>query len=360
MIGAPATHMANMTPVAKISAADIVADARWFPHRLDMERRTVSFGRFDRDALARASFLDYRIEDAAQGWAVLSFDDLLGVADKIPPAAPTFLFHTSYCCSTLLARALDHPGRVLALKEPEIIMGVSNAYRMAQSQQELDAIHKLRAALLSLIARPHQGDERVLIKPTNAANNLVALFAALKLPMILLYGDLRGFLASVIKKGDPSKTIIRQIYRVYAMDRIGVSAIAQRDALALTDLQIAALVWRHQMEFFEEVLRAPENGNARSLDFRALLKSPAETLHAAGAHLGFDIARDDAQVVATGPLFSTDAKDSSRSYDAQTREAEERALLDEHVDALDLIENWAFNLSLWPTRTESLSRPLLG
>jgi len=352
--------MANMTPVAKISAADILANARWVPHRLDMEKRNVLFGNIDRDALTRASFLDYRIEDAAQDWAELSFDELLGAADNIPPATPTFLFHTSYCCSTLLARALDQPGRVLSLKEPEIMMGISNAYRMAQSQLEFDEIHKLRAALLSLIARPHEGDERVLIKPTNAANNLVALFAALKLPMILLYGDLRGFLASVIKKGDPSKTIIRQIYRVYAMDKIGVSAIAQRDALALTDLQIAALVWRHQMEFFEEVLRAPENDNARSLDFRTFLKSPAETLYAAGAHLGFDINREVAQGVANGPLFSTDAKNVGRSYDAQTRDAEERALLDRHAEALDLIEPWAFNLSLWPTKTTSLSHPLLG
>ncbi len=348
-----------MTTPVKISPADLIADASWLPHRLDMGRRVVSFGRFEREALSRASFLDYRIEAAAQAWADASIDDLLAASSSVRPAKPAFLFHTSYCCSTLLSRALDRPGSVLALKEPEIVMGLSNAYRMAQHQAAQDEIHKLRNLLLALIARPHVGDECVLVKPTNAANNLVPLFAALDIPIILLYGDLRGFLTSVIKKGDPCKTLIRQIYRVYAMDNIGVSAIPQRDALALTDLQIAALVWRHQIELFNAVLSTPRNTTVRPLDFHTLLQRPAETLNAASDHLKLAHDVDYCRTVAEGALFRTDAKDESRTYDATQRAQEERALMGQHADALDLIEGWAFKLSLWNTTTKRLPSALI-
>ena len=325
-----------------------------------MQRRVVSFARFNRDALARASFLDYRIDDAANGWAEISVDSLL--ADDIgleTNRRPAFLFHTSYCCSTLLTRALDKPGVVLALREPDIIMGLSNAYRMAASRSAIEETDKLRDVLLALIARPHHGDERVLIKPTNAANNLAPLFARLGISMILLYGDLRGFLASVIKKGDPSKTIIRQIYRVFAMDEAGVSVIPQRDALALTDLQIAALVWRHQIEMFNEMLTAPGADNIRSLDFRRFLENPADTLLAASEHLAFAYNGEQCRAIAGSDLFRRDAKDVSVDYSARQRNDEETALMAQNADALNLIENWAFNLSLWPAKTRRLPRPLL-
>ena len=51
----------------------------------------------------------------------------------------------------------------------------------------------------------------------------------------------------------------------------------------LTDLQIAALVWRHQMELFTQlVASAWRNDNVRSLYFRPLLEDPkARVLRAA-------------------------------------------------------------------------------
>lgn len=343
----------------KIKSADLIRNASWFPHRLDMARRTVTFGRFTRNALSDTSFLDFRIESAAQAWAEVSIDELLAASPPELSAKPAFLFHTSYCCSTLLSRVLDQPGRVLALKEPEIIMGLSNAYRMAQNQNEITDINKLRDVVLSLIARPHIGDERALIKPTNAANNITPIIAALNIPVVLLYGDLRGFLASVIKKGDPCKTIIRQIFRVYAMDNIGVSVIPQRDALALTDLQIAALVWRHQIEMFHTILSDPKRPNARSLDFRTLLRKPAETIKATSDHMSFDYNTDDCDTIAKSDLFRKDAKDDKLVYDAAQRSKEEDALIAQNADALDLIENWVFELSLWPTTTKSLPKPLV-
>lgn len=349
-----------MTNGQQLQLSDLLKDPRWLPHRLDYERRLVTFGYFSRDALSRASFLDTRIENAATAWTQFNYDELLAAAAQtvVGHRKPGFILHTSYCCSTLLSRALDRAGHGLALKEPEIIMGLSNAYRMAPNQTERDALAPIRDLLLSLLARSHSGTEKVVIKPTNAANNLSSVLSALGVPIVVLYGDLRRFLASVIKKGDPCKTLIRQIYRVYAMDNMGVSIIPQRDALALTDLQIAALVWRHQIEMFNAVIQ--NSPTVRSLDFQQLLSHPCETLQAAAEHLGLEDGNTDWNQVARGPLFHNDAKDNTRAYDAEKREEEERDLLQQHAEAIAMIENWVFNLPLWNTKTKTLPSPLTG
>ncbi len=347
-----------MKSLTKIALDDIVADPCWLPHQLDLGRRIITFARFDRYTLSKATFLDNRIDETVSAWTEAPIDALLEA--KVPARpAPAFLLHTSYCCSTLMTRALDVPGRTLALREPEIIMGLSNAYRMASNQNELSLAERLRDVILNLLTRPHLENERVLIKPTNAANNLAPILSAHGVPIIFLYGDLRGFLASVIKKGEPCRTIVRQIYRVFAMDKVGVSVISQRDALALTDLQIAALAWRHQIEMFNAILLAPDGAHLRSLNFQTLLERPAETLRAASDHLQLNIDVETLNETANGPVFQTDSKEEGRRYDAAQRAREEAALMDQHSEVLDLIEQWAFKLSLGGDAPARLPKSLI-
>ncbi len=347
-----------MTSLSKTALDDIVADPTWLPHRLDLGRRTITFGRFDRDTLSKTTFLDNRIDGTVSAWTEAPIDALLDA--KIPARpAPAFLLHTSYCCSTLMMRALDVPGRTLALREPEIIMGLSNAYRMAGDQNALNLAERLRGVILNLLARPHLENERVLIKPTNAANNLAPILSTHGVPILFLYGDLRGFLASVIKKGESCRTIVRQIYRVFAMDKIGVSVIPQRDALALTDLQIAALSWRHQIEMFNALLLNPDSAHLRSLNFQTLLNRPAETLQAASDHLKLNIDVETLNTTANGPVFQTDSKEEGRRYDATQRAREEAALMEQNSEVLDLIEQWARKISLGGDAPANLPKPLI-
>src|SRR5690349_12255151 len=77
----------------------------------------------DEALLARAPFLDRRLEVDWNG--ALRVDAAAVAAPDVAP--PAFVFHTAFCCSTLLARALDAPPRVVALKEPLALMSLSQA-----------------------------------------------------------------------------------------------------------------------------------------------------------------------------------------------------------------------------------------
>ena len=182
--------------------------------------------------------------------------------------------------------------------------------------------------------------------------------AARNAGIILLYGDLKGFLVSVLKKGEACKAFVRKQYTIFALDPDGVSGIPERQALGLTDLQIAALVWRHQMELFARILSAPHNDNLRSLDYRQLLDRPAETLLAANTHLGLGADDTAIKTAATGPVFQKNAKFGDQDYDAGTRAQDEADLVARHSEELAMIENWALQLKLSTDLPAKMPLPL--
>lgn len=336
----------------------LIADPAWLPVSLDMEKRVITFARITRAGLVKEAFLDARMAGSTKGTAEAPIDALLPApAPQRPP--PVFIFHTAFCCSTLMARALDAPGKSLALKEPEILMGLANAYRMAPNAAAKAEVDEIRDFVLRMLARPHEGDEKILIKPTNTANNLLPILAGTAARAVLLYGDLKGFLISVLKKGEACKAFVRKQYIIFALDKEGVGAIPERQALGLTDLQIAALVWRHQMEMFSRLLTALKVDNFRSLDFRVLLDRPADTLKAARAHLQLDLSDTEIEAAAIGPVFQKNSKFDDQDYDAGARARDEAALLERHKAELDMIENWAMGLQLGNAISTPMPKPLL-
>ncbi len=340
-----------------VSPEDLAADPAWFPHALDMERRSIDFAQIDRAGLAREAFLDARMAGSVKATAAAPIDALTPFVGG-RSNQPAFIFHTAFCCSTLMARALDIPGHSLALKEPDILMSLANAYRMARTGPARREVDQARDLILQLLARPHQGQEQAVIKLTNTANNLAPMIAASDARIILLYGDLKGFLVSVLKKGEACKAFVRKQYTIFTLDPEGVNGIPERQALGLTDLQIAALVWRHQMELFMRLLSAPDSSNLRSLDFRRLLDRPFETLKAANTHLTLNA--DDAAIeaVATGPVFQKNAKFDDQRYDAGARAKDEADLVARHSEELAMIENWALSLKLATDLPREMPSPL--
>ena len=346
----------SSTPQA-VDPQSLTADPAWLPHKLDMGRGVIQFARIGREGLAREAFLDARMGGSVEGTAEAPIEALAQSAPRRP--LPAFIFHTAFCCSTLMARALEAPGRTLALKEPDILMSLANAYRMAKDAGARAKVDAARDLILRLLARPHRDEERVVVKPTNTANNLAPVIAGAGARCVLLYGDLKGFLVSVLKKGEACKAFVRKQYTIFALDGEGVGAIPERQALGLTDLQIAALVWRHQMEMFARLLAAPGSGRMRSLDFRTLLDRPAQTLIAADAHLLLGGEDSALKAAAEGPVFRTNSKFDDQDYDAGARARDEAALIARHEEELAMIEDWALKLKLASDVPSALPRPLL-
>ncbi|MEE2566625.1 hypothetical protein [Hyphobacterium marinum] len=339
---------------------DLLADPGWFPEAMDTGRDTLRFARVSRDGLAKTPFLDQRMAPVISDRRDVRLSEALAAwdADKARKVRmPAFLFHSAFCCSTLLAKALDAPGACLALKEPDILMHLANALRVDEALKRDPARAKrLSAFIFGLLGRQFAKGERVLVKPTNSGNNLITPVREAGAPALLLYGDLRSFLISVIKKGEPCKGFMRLQYNIFSLDPGGLGAIPHRQAMGFTDLQVAALVWRHQMEAFAGALE--RDRDLASLDFTALLDRPEAVLTAVSRHLKLRHGSARIAAAATGPVFRENSKDAGEAYDPERRERDAAALEATHKDTLDLIEPWAAKLTLSRPASLPLPHPL--
>lgn len=338
------------------STADLLADPVWLPDRFDYGKDKVEFARIDRDGLVRAPFLDERMGRWVTARASAPLTEL-SAPQKQAPAR--FIFHTAFCCSTLLARALDAPGVALSLKEPTITLDLCSARRAQERFLRNDVFLSTFRTLTGLLARPHLSDEAVVIKPTNMATPLIEPALMSGGPCLFLHGGLRDFLISLLKKGEGGRAWARKQFNVYRLDGGGIAAIPPRQAVSFTDLQVIALVWRWQQEQFAAALRNFPQARAASLDYRALLADPARALKAAARHLNLN--HDEAQLdaVAAGEIFAVNSKFEGSAFDVGAREREEAATVERWREEIDLIEAWAAPISYGVDIGAGLPRPLV-
>ncbi len=328
-----------------------LADPGCFPSSYDAGRACFELRRADRVALSAAPFLDQRFTAARP---VVGRLPLAGLLAPEPPTPPLYVFHTAFCCSTLLCRCLDHPGLCLTLKDSGLVMDLANALRTAGDPA---GARRAREALIQgvrLLARPHSPGERVLIKPPNAA--AVAhgplLEAAPGSRAVLLFSSLRSFMVSILKKGEQGRAFVRTLYNIFTLDGTGLAAIPSRQAMTFTDMQVMALVWRHQMESYAGLLERYGRARLTVLDCERLLDDPAATLKLLRGRLVLDL--PDAAIDATvaGEVLRRNAKFEGSDYDARARREEAAEVEAAWAADLDRIVGWAGNVVL--------DRPLRG
>ena len=121
-----------------VTLGDFFSDPALFLFELDQE--TAIFQTMTRENFARSIFLDGRIRHGNATNFRVPIDVLLKASQSTPGVAPPtgWIFHVAQCGSTLLARALDHIGRSLVLREPMVLrrLGVEGRARLPRADEE--------------------------------------------------------------------------------------------------------------------------------------------------------------------------------------------------------------------------------
>jgi len=330
---------------------NLISDPKSFPWRLDLQRGMIEFLNLSREQITESAFLDHRATGANGPKTSAQIATLLSAQTDAPkPRAPAYIFHTAFCSSTLISRCLDMPGRALSLKEPQILVEISGARRFEgpHGQAMFPDLFKL---VNSLLARPHEGNERAIIKPSNGANDLLADVLDLEpeTQVLLLFRELRPFLLSVIKRGEIGRYFVRTLlHHPWGTDQ-RLRSMPTGQALQLTDLQAAALVWRLQTEAFSKALTSTPASRIRALNADDFRNDPSAALNAIDGFLDLNLGAERIETIAQGPLLTQDAKHKDRDYDANSREDKTRAIEDEYGSDLDRTIAWLNKLSFPPT-----------
>ncbi|MEO0423757.1 MAG: hypothetical protein AAF184_15575 [Pseudomonadota bacterium] len=317
--------------------------AAQYPLLLDAGRGEIGFMPTTREALSEAPFLDGRFATPSAVSARQPIAALSAAVDDL--ALPPVILHTAFCCSTLLASALDHPGKVLALKEPDILMQLANLPRVHQPiRDDRQAFANLTQLVLRLLARRFAPEEQVILKPTNATANLLPTLTAFDAPVVLLYADLRAFLVSVIKKGEAGRWFVRHLMNIFRLDGSPMEQWRERERMLLTDLQVATLVWWHQIDNYLGALGAGGRAPLATLSAAAFLADPLSALKEVNAFARLGLSDETLTAAANGPAFHRHSKFADLEYDSAQREEERAQIEAQHGEAISLTLAWSSKL----------------
>lgn len=255
-------------------------------------------------------------------------------------AAPLhFIFHSAFCASTLLCRALDRPGMAMGLSEPVILNDIVGIRR--RGEVEPRRIGELTDHALRLLARPWEPGEAVVVKPSNILNPLAAGILTLRpeARAVLLHAPLETFLASVARKGMWCRLWVRELLEGYLIDGAVDLGFEAKDYLRQTDLQVAAVGWLAQHALFHG-LAARFGGRVATLDSETLTSAPERVLGPVAAHFGLALSSDAARAIATGPIFRRHSKFGT-DFSPDDRRREQAEANAAHGEEIAQVAEWA-------------------
>ncbi len=319
------------------ATTDLLADAQWLAHRYDPQHDAFHYRFVPR---ARHATIPFIIDDCLgvepSPVIIAARDAARAVAS---PAPVHFIFHSAYCASTMLVRALDVTGSAMGLSEPVLLNDMIGWRRRgADSRQHAKT---LRDALGQL-ARPYAPGESVVIKPSNIFNGLAAQSLSL-LPnarALLLYAPLPDFLLSVARKGLWCRLWTRELLEGMLQDGLVDLGFEPRDFFRQSDLQVAAVGWLAQQAMFERLAHQFGPTRIASLDSETLTRDPASAVALVARH--FDLPGSKAgQTAHDGhPAIARNSK-SGESFAAGERQSDQEAARHAYGAEIDQVTIWA-------------------
>ena len=284
----------------------------WWPFRLCDGGRAVETIGADRALLAESPFLDERMDLTGVQRRQVPVSAFIDEAYQRPARPASYIFHTSFCGSTLLARLLDRDGVNLSLKEPHVLAQFAQAKRGAELPARARIpdgnLRKAFEGLANAIEAGGPAGETILVKPSNVANNLIPDLLARGGRALFLYSPLGDFLRSMVKRGEESRVYLRGLGAMLAADGESPFPPNPRAALALTDLRLGALIWARQMELFRHFLRESEATQTASLDYLALVSAPSSVTRRVARFLWPDRGSADVSDAVAAEILRRDSK----------------------------------------------------
>lgn len=322
-----------------------IQDAAWLPHDYDWRNDTLTFANLPKTTQRQAVFLDPRYLARAPLSPPIPIDALSVGAIREAAGPLHFIFHTSFCCSTLLARALDFPGVSMGIKEPSVLAAFADYW--AGTRRTPGAFLAL-GATLDLLSRPQEPGETQIIKPSNVVNHIVPemLHARPDAKAIVMYSSLDTFLRAITRRGIGGRGFARLVYQQFAPIIPIESGFTDVDTLLQTDLQIAAQAWLMQTAFLDSVARRFGPNVVRTLSSERFLADTAGTLTAVGGFFNLALDQDRAAAIASGPIFNEHAKEPGRAFNAASFEAQYNESGAMYAEEIAAAKAWARGLAM--------------
>lgn len=301
---------------------DVFESPEWYPIRINWLRRTLEFVRMSPDSYKESVFLDSRTRHLGKGIFDIRLDDLLLAALTSPPQAKIvhYILHTTFCCSTLLARYFELVPSCFVLKEPAVLtqLALSPDPQSSPLWQEVFDL-----CLRLLTTRTYGSEEFVIIKPHEPVNSIVTtlLERNARASATFISTDLRFFLLSVLKSQERRDWVRRRVASM-EVPEVLCPDLANINRNGLADAEAAAFLWSVNRALCWQLASIVDGARLFVLDAEKLLTSPAAVLRAVAAIARVPIDGQALEQLISHPSMRKYSKDPARPYDASARRVE--------------------------------------
>ena len=315
--------------------ARIVRDPLWLPHRYDPQFDAVHFLRLTRaDHRAMTFLIEAEVPEGAKK-VILDRREAVATAVR---GKMHFVFHSAYCCSTLLCRALVLEGKSFSMKVP-LILNAFVGWKRRGAERRL--ITEVLDGVATLISQPFSMEEAVVVKPSNIINGMANLLLAMRSDSnaILLYAPLPVYLGSIAKKGMWGRLWVREFFIAALKDGLIDLGFSEEQYMGQTDLQIAAVGWLAQQALFGKLIERLGKDRVRAIDSETLVGQPQASLSMISDLFSLGLDTSQIKKIATGPAFSRHSK-LDMDFDSDARMAEQESATSLHADEIEKVISW--------------------
>ncbi len=312
----------------------------WLLAGFDNAADRFNFARVTRQSYQNSAFLDHRIQPLPTETMSLSGRQVDEALPHARVARSAWIFHTGFCCSTLLATCLDHPGSTLVLREPLVLSRLAHAKRKSVGGDT--AVLKIATQRVTGLCERSYPGESLLIKPSNFANTLIADLipahaAEPRRKAILMTSSLDSLLVSILKKRSEAEALLPGFLDALLQDSDYPSVTGLADALAdaLADglaginklhlLQQSVLFWHCQRYFLQRCLAQPGADNFMSLSMERFLAEPEAVLSDVSGFLELELSAGLIQKTVESGAFRRHSKQALADYGPDAHHREQQA-----------------------------------
>jgi hypothetical protein len=302
-----------------------------YPLGIDEARHLVSFVRVARDDYRCVAFHDRRFVTSNATMYSFNLDDLLlfnaGSSSLKNQRPRHYIFHSAFCCSTLLVRYLDLIPGCLVLKEPALLTQVTGmrypaSHKAAEVRAAGEWLNLLRLCL-TLYTNITAADEVVVIKGSDVCTSLgkVLLEEDVHARIVYITTDLRTFLLSVLKS-ERRREFARQRLRIAERNPITSPVLRSLTCKPRHDAEVAVCAWACN-RMHANLLRRTGQHRITWLDAEQAVDKPTKTVQLVAAAFELPVDNEEvAKLVSHSSVSSEYSKDSFRTYDRSSRRTE--------------------------------------
>ena len=306
---------------------EILTSPNYFLHSIDVKRACFGFVKSSAARLAATAFLDGRTAlGENQKLIELPIQACLDwrQSSSHRPDPHRFIFHMSFCGSTLLSRALTIDSKAITIKEPLVLLQLAEI-KAAEVDQYRDRLQwqQLLDFVLSQIQKAWHQQQAVLVKPSNWANSMLPelMRDAGDACAVLLTIEREDYLQAVFRGGGERVqfmySVLNHLLTAFPEYRPLVRQL-EAQPLDSADLFARLSLVSHavQSKAFRRLQTLSPGSKVQTVSFTDLIADPAAALKQASDSLQLALSQEDIRH-SVRQSFRHHSKVTEREFDQQ-------------------------------------------